>query len=85
MIFDSEQQKNFVLECVRKFPTTYETALQLANTFGQSLQDGRVVDIKDQLAKLPIKIGKVPAQVVKKGKVGSDNGNDSVQKEGAAK
>lgn len=54
MIFDSEAQKNFVLEAVRKFPTNYETALQLANTFGQSLQEGQIIPIKQQLEKFPV-------------------------------
>jgi hypothetical protein len=84
MIFDSDQQKNFILDTVRKYPTNYETALNLAQAFGQSIQDGRIVDPKEQLAKFPMpKVPKIPAEVVKsgKGKVGSDNGNDSVPKE----
>jgi hypothetical protein len=78
MIFDSEQQKNFILDCVRKYPTNYETALNLAQAFGQSIQDGRIIDIKEQVAKFPLpKAPKIPAEVVKTGKakVGSDNGN----------
>ncbi len=54
MIFDSEQQKNFILDCVRKYPTNYETALNLANAFGQSIQDGRIFDVKQQVEKFPL-------------------------------
>jgi hypothetical protein len=64
MIFDSDAQKNFMLDAVRKYPTNYETALNLANAFGQALQDGRVIDPKEQLKALPMtKAPKVPAQV----------------------
>lgn len=63
MIFDSDQQKNFILDCVRKYPTNYETALNLANAFGQAIQDGRIIDVKEQVAKFPIPIGKVPAEI----------------------
>ncbi len=53
MICDTQEQKNFLLECVRKYPTTYETALNLANAFGQAIQDARVVPVKEQLEKIP--------------------------------
>lgn len=58
MIYDSPEQKNFVLEAVRKFPCNYEQALQLANTFGQSIQDGQIVPGKQQAEAFPP--GKVP-------------------------
>jgi hypothetical protein len=54
MIYDSQEEKNYVLECVRKYPTNYETALNLANAFGQSLQDGRVIAVAEQVAKFPL-------------------------------
>ena len=54
MIFDSEQQRNFVLDAVRKYPTNYETALNLATAFGQSIQDGRVISAKEQIEKFPL-------------------------------
>lgn len=69
MIFDSPEEKNFIQECVRKYPCNYEQALQLANTFGQSIQDGQVIDIKKQhkafppaKAGPPIQTAPVPAQ-----------------------
>jgi len=48
MIYDSIEQKQFILEAVKKFPCNYEQALQLANTFGQGIQDGQVIPLKDQ-------------------------------------
>lgn len=48
MIYDSPEQKAFILECVKKLPTTYEAALQFANLFGQAIQDGQIIPIKDQ-------------------------------------
>ena len=48
MIYDSPEQKQFILEAVKKFPCNYEQALQLANTFGQGIQDGQVIPPKDQ-------------------------------------
>ena len=54
MICDTQEQKNFLLECVRKYPTTYETALNLANAFGQAIQDARVVSVNEQLEKIPV-------------------------------
>jgi hypothetical protein len=42
MIFDSQEQKNFILDAVRKYPTTYGQALQLANEFGEAIQNGEV-------------------------------------------
>jgi hypothetical protein len=53
MIFDSPEEKNFIQEAVRKYPCNYEQALQLANTFGQSIQDGQIIDIKAQLKAFP--------------------------------
>lgn len=48
MIYDSESQKAFIQECVRKYPTTYEKAIQLCNSFGAAVQNGEVVDPKLQ-------------------------------------
>ncbi len=53
MICDTPEQKNFILDCVRKYPTSYEIALQCANNFGQSIQDAQIIPIKDQLEKFP--------------------------------
>jgi hypothetical protein len=54
--------------------------LNLANAFGQALQDGRVIDVKEQLKALPLAkratgAGSVPAEVVKDA-APSDNGKD---------
>ncbi len=65
MIFDSDQQKNFILEAVRKYPTNYETALNLASSFGQAIQDGRIIDVKKQVAQFPLSVPKVPATIKK--------------------
>lgn len=48
MIYDSPEQKQFILEAVKKYPCTYENALQLANHFGQGIQDGQIIPPKDQ-------------------------------------
>ncbi len=53
MICDSPEQKNFLLEAVRKYPCNYEMALQLANQFGQSIQDAQIIPIKTQHEKFP--------------------------------
>jgi hypothetical protein len=53
MIYDSEQQKAFILEAVKKYPTSYENALQLANAFGMSIQNGQVIDPKKQNEAFP--------------------------------
>ncbi len=53
MIYDSEQEKTFILEAVKKYPTNYETALQLANSFGMSIQNGQVIDPQKQLEAFP--------------------------------
>ncbi len=53
MIFDTQEQKNFLQEAVRKYPCNYEQALQLANAFGQSIQDGQVIDLKRQVKAFP--------------------------------
>ena len=82
MIFDSEAQKNFILEAVRKYPTNYETALNLANSFGQALQDGRVIVIKEQLKALPMPAPKVPAEVTKDA-APSGNGNGDAKEQAA--
>ena len=54
MIYDSDAQRNFLLDCVRKYPTNYETALNCATAFGQSIQEGRVIPVKEQLEKFPL-------------------------------
>lgn len=54
MIYDSVEQKNFIVEAVKKYPCNYESALQLANNFGQSIQDGRVLPVAVQLKALPM-------------------------------
>ena len=48
MIYDSPEQKQFVLEAIKKFPCNYEQALQLANTFGLAIQEGQIIPLKDQ-------------------------------------
>jgi hypothetical protein len=48
MICDSVEQRAFIQDAVRKYPTDYQTALQLANTFGQSIQDAQIIPLKDQ-------------------------------------
>jgi hypothetical protein len=53
MIYDSEQQKQFILEAVKKYPTSYENALQLANAFGMAIQSGQVIDPKEQNKAFP--------------------------------
>ncbi len=82
MIFDSQDQKNFLLEAVRKYPCNYEQALQLANAFGQSVQDGQIIDIKRQVKAFPPvpavaqanpqagKAGQLPAPIPATGKNG---------------
>ena len=57
MIYDSPEQKQFILEAIKKYPCNYENALQLANTFGQSIQDGQIIPLKDQPAPKPAKVG----------------------------
>ncbi len=95
MIFDSEQQKNFILDAVRKYPTDYQTALNLANAFGQSIQDGRIIEVKKQLLALPMPVAptppKVPASVTKEIKAedlekvkGNGNGEEATEKTEAA-
>lgn len=69
MIYDSEQQKQFILEAVKKYPTTYETALQLANTFGLAIQSGQIVDPQKQLEAFP------PPKGPAKGSNAESNGN----------
>lgn len=61
MIFDNDQQKNFILDAVSKYPTNYQNALQLANAFGLSIQNGRVIPNDDQLKALPLKKYPIPA------------------------
>ena len=64
MIYDSPEQKQFILEAVKKFPCNYEQALQLANTFGKSIQDGQIIPLKDQPAAKPAKAGQaVPVRI----------------------
>jgi hypothetical protein len=55
MIYDSPEQKQFILECVKKFPCNYEQALQLAHTFGPAIQEGQVADPKAQAKAFPNK------------------------------
>ncbi len=81
MIFDNEGQKNFILECVRKLPCNYEQALQYANAFGQSIQDGQVVALAKQHEAFPpqkplvpvVNPAPAPPQAVTR-----DNGGDPV-------
>ena len=53
MIYDTPEQKQFIIEAVKKFPCNYEQALQLANHFGQSIQDGTIIPLKDQPKGIP--------------------------------
>ena len=53
MIYDSEQEKAFILEAVKKYPTNYENALQLANAFGMSIQNGQVIPLNEQNKAFP--------------------------------
>jgi len=57
MIYDTPEQKQFVLEAIKKYPCNYENALQLANAFGASIQNGQIIPLKDQPAAKPSKAG----------------------------
>jgi hypothetical protein len=79
MIYDSPEQKQFILEAIKKYPCNYENALQLANNFGQAIQDGRVVPVKQQLEAIPLpkpKAAQVEPNLVEPNAGGSgQNGN----------
>ena len=64
MIYDSPEQKQFILEAIKKYPCNYENALQLANTFGKSIQDGQIIPLKDQPAPKPAKAGQPAPEVL---------------------
>lgn len=53
MIYDSPEQKQFILEAIKKFPTNYENALQLCNAFGVAIQGGRIIPVAEQNKALP--------------------------------
>lgn len=86
MICDSPEQKNFLLDAVRKYPCNYETALNLAQAFGSAIQDAQVVKLEVQNEKFPRAAnqgGNVP--IKKPANVPSDNGNDKPAPEETAK
>lgn len=64
MIFDTPEQKNYVTECIRKFPCNYEQALQYANAFGQAIQDGQVIAVVEQNKAFPPPKPLVPAKAI---------------------
>jgi len=64
MIFDTPEQKNYVTECIRKYPCNYEQALQFANAFGQAIQDGQVIPVAQQNEKFPPPKPLVPAKPI---------------------
>lgn len=54
MIYDSPEQKQYIHTCVKKCREwDYEQTLQLAQQFGQGIQDGQIIPIKDQLKAFP--------------------------------
>lgn len=42
MIFDSENQKNFIIETIKKYPCTYEEAVKISQSFMQDVVNGEV-------------------------------------------
>ncbi len=77
MIFDSPEIKNYLMECVRKFPCNYEQALQYANAFGQTIQDGQVIPVAQQHEKFPPPKPLVPAKPVTPQVPAANRGNGS--------
>jgi len=46
MKFDSQEQKNFVLNCVRKYTCTIEEAVVYLNRYVKDIEAGQIIIVK---------------------------------------
>jgi len=85
MIFDTPEQKNYVIQCVSSCREwTHQQSLQLSNQFDRSIQQGHILPLEEQpkAADPDSPESTKPAENEKK-KL-SDNGNKKTIPEGAA-